>query len=406
MEISKYFCLLTKFWRQNNLRDRVLPDRAWEQVALRSSLTPHPSPLFPLFLLLLLLAGCSWSPPPEFKMNTEGRDPQSVTAEERESIRRTMESLFGTPDNPLIPKGVELNRDKLAMAAGPVSSDENDNPRGLYRKHCMMCHGVSGDGAGPNAAALSPYPRDYRHGVFKFTSTAGGAKPAHEDLLRTLRKGIPATAMPSFGKLPDAQLESLVEYVEYLSLRGETELVLINLTVDEEETLDAANLDGFVEENVVPIARSWTDASQLQVHPPSPPPTDTPKQLAASLARGNEIFHSTGAQCFKCHGPQGQGDGESRPLFDAWNKKKRGNTPEETRRLSANFALPLVKTKPRNFTKDVFRGGDRPIDQYFRVSVGIKGTPMPPAGPAPGSPGILNPEEIWDVVNYVRSLHQ
>jgi mono/diheme cytochrome c family protein len=368
---------------------------------LPTLLSPH-STLH--FLLLFFLAGCSWSSAPEFKVNTEGRDPQSISESQRESIKQTMESLFGTPDTPRIPKGVELDRDRVALAAGPVSSDENDNPRGLYRKHCMMCHGVSGDGAGPNAAALAPYPRDYRRGLFKFTSTAGGAKPAREDLLRTLRNGIPGTAMPSFGKLPDAQIESLVEYVEYLSLRGETELVLINLTVDEEEPPDAANLDGFIEVNVVPIARAWAEASRLQVRPWTPPPIDTPEKLSASIARGNEIFHSTGAQCSKCHGPQGQGDGESRPLFDDWNKKKRGATPEETRRLSANFTLPLVEIKPRNFTKDVFRGGDRPIDQYYRVSVGIKGTPMPPAGPGPGSPGILKPEEIWDVVNYIRSL--
>ena len=137
-----------------------------------------------------------------------------------------MEKLFGTPDKPVVPEGVDLDKELLAIAAGPVGSDENDNPRGLFRKHCVACHGISGDGAGPNAAALMPYPRDYRPGVFKYTSTAGGGKPVREDLLRTLQTGIPGTAMPSFGKLPQRQLESLVEYVKYLSLRGETELYL------------------------------------------------------------------------------------------------------------------------------------------------------------------------------------
>ena len=36
--------------------------------------------------------------------------------------------------------------------------------------------------------------------------------------------------------------------------------------------------------------------------------------------------------------------------------------------------------------------------------MGIKGTPMPAFGPGPGSPGVLRPEEIWDLVAYVRSL--
>ena len=36
------------------------------------------------------------------------------------------------------------------------------------------CHGSSGAGDGPTAAFLYPRPRDYRRGLFKFTSTAQG----------------------------------------------------------------------------------------------------------------------------------------------------------------------------------------------------------------------------------------
>ena len=49
-------------------------------------------------------------------------------------------------------------------------------------------------------------------------------------------------------------------------------------------------------------------------------------------------------------------------------------------------------------------GGSRPKDLYWRIHVSIKGTPMPAAGPMPGAAGALAPEEIWHVVNYVRSL--
>ena len=41
----------------------------------------------------------------------------------------------------------------------------------LYRMHCLHCHGVSGAGDGPTAPFLYPRPRDYRKGLFKFTST-------------------------------------------------------------------------------------------------------------------------------------------------------------------------------------------------------------------------------------------
>ena len=42
----------------------------------------------------------------------------------------------------------------------------------IYRKNCLHCHGVSGAGDGPTAPFLYPLPRDYRKGIFKFTSTA------------------------------------------------------------------------------------------------------------------------------------------------------------------------------------------------------------------------------------------
>jgi mono/diheme cytochrome c family protein len=357
-----------------------------------------------LAVSLLLLAGCSWSPPAEFRLNTEGRDPKSVSQTQRESIRQALEKLFGTPDKPVVPDGVAFDKELLAVAAGPVATDEAGNLRGLYRKHCVVCHGISGDGAGPNSAALAPYPRDYRLGLFKYTSTAGGGKPVRDDLLRTLQSGIPGTAMPSFDRLPVDQLESLVEYVKYLSLRGETERYLVAQVVDEDETLDPATLSDVVEEAATPIASAWDAADSLRVNPPPPPRTDTPELLAASLAAGRALFLSPRAQCFLCHGPEGRGNGERMPLYDEWNKKKIGTSPEETRRLAANYSLPPAELKPRNFTEGIFHGGDRPVDQYYRVAVGIKGTPMPPAGAGPGSNGILSPEDIWHVVNYIRSL--
>jgi mono/diheme cytochrome c family protein len=432
--------------------------RTWEQVLHISLFTLHsplstlhsPLRLTILSFLLPFLLGCSFSSPPQFKLNTEGREKDSIGESQRESISKTLEKLFGSPDKPLAPEGTDLRKELLAIAAGRVYSDDDGNSFGLFRKHCVACHGISGDGAGPNAAALLPYPRDYRFGIFKFTSTTAG-KPIRDDLLRTLRTGIPGTAMPSFGRLPQGQLEALTEYIKYLSIRGETELFLLQQVVDEDETIDPASIETIVEDGVRPIAKSWDAAADLQIVPPPPPPTDTrvapvleprvaprvapvlepvgesprgrldaslpaatgsrtgatrdtPERLAASLARGRAIFLSTDAQCFKCHGPEGRGDGELRPLYDDWNKKKKGETPEQTRRLASQFSLPLTEIKPRNFTEGIFHGGDRPTDQYYRVSAGIKGTPMPPAGPGPGSQGILSPEDIWNVVNYVRSL--
>jgi len=353
--------------------------------------------------LFLLFAGCSWSAQPRFRLNTERRDPQSITRDQAEAISGTLEKLFGTPDKPAVPEGIDLNMDLLKMAAGPVGSDADDRPWGLYRKHCLACHGLAGDGAGANAADLDPYPRDFRNGVFKYTSTVGGAKPLKDDLLRTLRNGLPGTAMPSFAKLPDGQIDSLFEYVEYLSIRGETELYLLRRVVDENAALPLDRAKELAE-GVTPAAKSWAEAAEMAVIPPSPPRTDTLEQLSVSIDRGRELFHTMGAQCFSCHGWTGKGEGKRTNLYDDWNKPKIADTPKQTQELALRFQLPFQSLRARNLTEGVFPGGDRPIDLYRRISAGVNGTPMPAAGPAQGRKGALSPEEIWHVVNYVRSL--
>ena len=73
----------------------------------------------------------------------------------------------------------------------------------LYRMHCLHCHGVSGAGDGPTAPFLYPRPRDYRKGLFKFTSTPTGVKPTREDLRKTIKYGLHGTSMPAFEVADD-----------------------------------------------------------------------------------------------------------------------------------------------------------------------------------------------------------
>ncbi len=65
--------------------------------------------------------------------------------------------------------------DGVQAPATIVASEHNDLRRqaggyALYRRNCLHCHGVSGAGDGPTAPFLYPPPRDYRRGIFKFTS--------------------------------------------------------------------------------------------------------------------------------------------------------------------------------------------------------------------------------------------
>jgi mono/diheme cytochrome c family protein len=355
-----------------------------------------------VLLACSLLAGCTGYQPLEFRLNTEGRDPSRIGPAQRKAVVGVLEQLFGTPDEPKIPAGVALDQSLLSTAAGAYGSDADDSQWGLYRKYCVACHGISGDGAGPTAAVQSPSPRDFRQGIYKFTSTAAAAKPVREDLERTVRLGIPGTAMLSFAELSAGHLDALVEYVKYLSIRGETELALLAAVIDREENLPEREV--IIHQWVLPAASSWTAAPDMVIVPPAAPPIDSPEQFAASIAKGRALFVTKDAQCVTCHGADGKGDGERSELYDDWNQCKKGVTPEQTAERVRLFWLPIQELPARNLTEGVFHGGNRPIDLYWRVYAGIKGTPMPAAGPASGGRGAISPDEIWHVVNYVRSL--
>jgi mono/diheme cytochrome c family protein len=284
----------------------------------------------------------------------------------------------------------------------------------LFREHCAHCHGISGDGAGPTAAFLNPYPRDFRMGIFKFKSTPIGQKPTHEDLKTILVNGIPGTAMPSFKLLPDDEIEALLQYVQYLSVRGEVERSLIYECANELEANDrlfdltVADSNKKLFDEQVAVIRSlmadtiekWLDADNHSITIPARPDD---MDLAASIKNGRELFYGPIANCVKCHGDTALGDGQTND-WDDWTKDwttKIGIDPKDSSAIApfllANAHKPR-NIRPRNLRLGVYRGGRRPIDIYRRVKNGIEGTPMPAV------PQTLQPEEIWHLIDYVRSL--
>lgn len=80
----------------------------------------------------------------------------------------------------------------------------------VYKQQCVSCHGDTGHGNGPAAAALNPPPRN-------FTADAGwknGRKPSQ--VFKTLKEGIPGTGMASFATLPQDDRWGLSHYVASL----------------------------------------------------------------------------------------------------------------------------------------------------------------------------------------------
>ena len=352
-------------------------------------------PAFPVVfcgILLLGIAGCTGGGPPKFRLNHEGQAPGQVPLDKQQQLADILTAAFGTPDAPYVFPETGFDLAKLKLAAGPTYSEQGGTRHGLFRRHCAHCHGITGDGAGPTAGFLRPYPRDFRRGVFKFTSTGPAQKPTIEDLKKTLKHGIPGTAMPSFVLLPEVEIDALVEYVRYLSTRGQVEDSLL-LYIDNEEDLPETR-DAVLDE-VMLVVNLWKQAKDNVVVPDVKvlPPRDNSEALAASIARGRTLFRDAKtAQCIKCHGPTGLGDGNDESgLFDDWNKVKDPAHPER-------WALPRQELRPRNLRLGVYHGGRSPADLYRRIFAGIKGTPMPAAGK------VLKPAQIWDLVNYVRQL--
>ncbi len=88
----------------------------------------------------------------------------------------------------------------------------------LFARHCAVCHGPDGRGNGPAAPSIFPRPRDFSSGMFKYKSTAAGEPPTDEDLLRTIRDGLQASAMPYFADLLSAdELNAVVGQVKSVS---------------------------------------------------------------------------------------------------------------------------------------------------------------------------------------------
>ncbi|MDZ4848972.1 MAG: cytochrome c [Pirellulaceae bacterium] len=369
------------------------------------------------------------------------------------SLERQAESalieLFGSPDTPHWPPVLTdsanystlVDTYSLARAAGPVGRDKKKVEHGLFRKHCAQCHGITGDGIGPAAPFLNPYPRDFRRGSFKFKSTVQGSKPTFDDLVRTIESGIPGTSMPAMANLArsshyENDISILANYVRFLSIRGEVERrLMMELVRDIDEEADESLYDlrlkqtdpeqfasqkAKIDEVVQRVARSWLNA---QVSKPSfrteePAASAVPLTFSsaeqrnafiASAARGRKLFQGEIAACSQCHGTEGDGHGKLLD-FDEWTKDwtiRAGIDPKDPKQWKPLKKLGLLKPVPssaRNLHLGVFRSGSSPDAIYHTIVEGIDGTPMPAAARLPSVKNGLTDEQTWDLVNFCQAL--
>ncbi len=245
----------------------------------------------------------------------------------------------------------------------------------MYRQQCLHCHGAEGGGDGPTSPFLDPKPRDYRQGKFKWGTVVYNTRPLRSDLRRILEHGVSGTAMPPFARFSRGEIEGLIDYVQLLAVRGETETLLTALTAEAGHLPPEEIIQSYAD-----VWDNWLQAGKNSLaYAGEIPRVATPE----SIENGRKLFDAEPAKCGSCHGSLGRGDGESQYETGTLVKKKDdwGND-----------------SSPRNFFQANLRGGSRPIDLFRRIRNGISGTIMPAADAS------LTDENVWDLVHYVQSL--
>ena len=311
------------------------------------------------------------------------RFPRDIDADKLDEIQEGLKALFGTPREPRL--------DRATRRALKLSQAQLEEGSTLYRLHCVHCHGLPGDGRGPTAPWINPHPRDFRQGIFKFTSSRqdlGVRKPRRRDLLRTVREGIEGTAMPSFKELQtaDEDIDKIISYVIHLSLRGQTEFKIMKdlLTPGSE----VGKISTALRRNLAAFARQWVDAENNPIVPPEEYPYPYPVQpaddhdgvLGDSVRNGQEIFKdSKRGGCMSCHFDYGR---QGPYYYDNWG----------------------TIVRPMDLTKGVYRGGRRPIDLYYRIHSGINGSNMASLLDVEGETPKDREKRIWDLINFLQVL--
>ena len=109
--------------------------------------------------------------------------------------------------------------------------------------------------------------------------------------------------MPAFDALLNAaEIEQVIDYVMFLSMRGETELALIEeASISDEKDPNALSAE-IAKDAANGVFNKWKLAQTQVLNPPTPRPPSTRE----SILRGRELFlgrTTEKLECAGCHGP-------------------------------------------------------------------------------------------------------
>lgn len=106
------------------------------------------------------------------------------------------------------------------LLAWPAAAEEPEAAKKDYDTLCASCHGPGGQGDGPAGLAITPVPRDFSVGEFKFDADSDGEPGTDADLVLVIRDGALAYGghplMAAWGHLGDERIAGLVAYIRSL----------------------------------------------------------------------------------------------------------------------------------------------------------------------------------------------
>ena len=239
----------------------------------------------------------------------------------------------------------------LAGIPDPVKQDLLEKGKKVYFKRCVWCHGVEGAGDGPAAERLFTKPRNFLAGTFKIRVTDSGQLPTDADLVKTVKNGLPGSAMPAWGEfLKEDEIQAVVQFVKSLVEDRDFNDV-------EDEEVDTMEFG----------SNPWGTTAPYHLGIPQ-----------EAIDAGKEIFIKN--KCFECHGGEGRGDGNP-TMKDDWG-------------------FPIVAADWQQCWN--WRGSRRnhfdPFNVVRTVSTGLNGTPMPNFREK------ITVEDRWKLAAFVNSL--
>ena len=254
---------------------------------------------------------------------------------------------------------------KSAKQANPVPSTTKSVAAGksLFQQQCVVCHGTKGKGDGPAAVALKPRPGD-------LTSIVVARQKDGEIQWKIVNGRAP---MPTFGKaLKTEQIWQIVNYIRTLGPKPTPKPKPPKSKPPKSKPPKSIPPSKQVErKSASELGVTLRVSAMDQARKPWPAPIKAAKQqnpvpsTTKSLAAGKALFQQ---QCAVCHGTKGKGDGP---------------------------AAVALKPRPGDLTAIVFV---RQKDGEIKWKIVNGRAPMPTFGKA------LKPEQIWQLVNYIRTL--